>query len=191
MNILVLAGSPHGRNGDSGALARLVLERLAGGTRWLDVYSLAIAPCRGCGACLATGDCVLDAGDDMGVVVAGLRWCDVLLVASPLHFSSLSGPLICCFGRLQRFWKSGGLGGKARRGGLAVAGGSEYGNMFDPARRVAAALFATLGVEWRGMATASGTDRIAAADNPAAREQAAALAAALKTPRSPNPSAAS
>lgn len=179
MNILVLNGSPHGDRGDSAALTRMVTGRLPGETVSLFLYGMSLSPCLGCGGCRSTQSCVLDADDDMGTVVEKLRWSDVVLLASPLHFTSLSGPLVCCIGRLQRFWNSGGPGGKPRRGGLVATGGALYREMFEPARRVAAAAFVTLGVEWRGMATAGDTDRVPVAENPDALASADALAAAL------------
>lgn len=185
MNILLLNGSPHGRLGESMALARLVTDRLPGDTVCLDLYEMVVAPCRDCGACADGGRCPLDAADAMEEVTKGLSWSDVVLMASPLHFTSLSGPLVCCIGRMQRFWNSGGLNGKPRSGGLVVTGGTLYRDMFEPARRVGAAAFATLGIAWRGMAAVGNTDCVRVADNPAAQVQAAALAEALLRDRQP------
>jgi multimeric flavodoxin WrbA len=106
---------------------------------------------------------------------------DFLIAASPIHFSSLSAPLIAFFSRLQPFWPARRRGEaplprRPRQAALAVTGGSDYDGMFDPAHSVAAAAFTVLGIPFAGMAAAGGTDNRPAGDNPEALAAAAALA---------------
>jgi multimeric flavodoxin WrbA len=175
---LVLDGSPH-PNGDSMNLVRVMLAVFGGGGDFIRLYRDTPRPCRACGACASGLPCLLD--NALDGFRERLERADFLLAASPLHFSSLSAPLVAFFSRLQPFWQASRRGERIlfperRLAALATAGGSDYPNMFEPARKVAAAAFATLGIPFAGMATASGTDRLPAAQNSAALAFAAGLA---------------
>lgn len=174
---LVLNGSP--RVGGNGmALAGAFLEALGGAHTRLDLYKRAITPCVACGICHSTGVCLLP--DAMPEILDHIAGADVILVASPLHFTSLSAPVIAFFSRLQPFWNGAAqLPPRNRHGILAVTGGSRYPEMFRPARSVSAAAFKTLGVPFHGMITASGTDSVPARENSEALGEARALAASI------------
>src|SRR4030042_2413586 len=49
------------------------------------VSNLAISPCRGCGSCSKTGECIVQ--DEMQALYAKLMDCDFLAVASPIFFN--------------------------------------------------------------------------------------------------------
>ena len=158
---LVLNGSPHSA-GNTMALARLFLDSLPGDCETLSAYDSAVSPCTACGRCAVDGCCVID--DSMPRVWEKIALADCIVIASPLHFTSLTAPLVALISRWQSFWELRRLGGRGplgdkRRFGVVVAtGGSDYPNMFECARRVSLAGFATLGVEFCGMLSASGLD---------------------------------
>lgn len=156
-------------------LARIVSEGVEGEVEVVHLYDENIGPCRGCGGC-ASGTCVLK--DGMERIMRRVAQTRCLVLASPLHFTSLSGPMVGFIGRLEPWWRNGWAGGNpgdVRFGVLVVTGGSTYGNMFEPARAVAAAAFRVLGVEFSGMATAAGTDAVGVEENGAALDEAREL----------------
>lgn len=176
---LVLNGSPH-RDGNSMALADVVWKAAGHAGRVVHLYEENIMPCRGCGACAGGLCCPLS--DAMPGLLAEIARSNVMLVASPLHFSSLSAPVIAFYSRLQPYWRHGAAIGPAARpatgpdrGALVVTAGSRYDGMFRPARSVTAAMFNTLGIHFAGMVTADNTDKTSVRENAAARAEARKL----------------
>lgn len=179
---LFLNGSPHSR-GNSMALAETVSEALPGAKQTIHLYKKYIQPCRDCDNCDDSGICGGDA-DAMPEVLAEVARADFIIMVSPLHFSSLTAPLIAFISRLQPAWRSLQRGGgflppKRRLGALLVAAGSSYPDMFRPARSVALAAFNSLSIPFAGMATAADTDKIPVRDNAQAVAEARALASRL------------
>ena len=85
--------------------------------------------------------------------------------------------MVTFIGRMQVYWP--GRRGVGGCGVLLVTGGSEYGNMFVPARSVAAAVFKTLGRRFVGMAGVADTDAVGVVENDAAVADVRALANAV------------
>jgi len=160
MKAMVLNGSPHGA-GHGMRMAEWLLEDLAADVSVVNLYDAGMAPCRGCTACGGLTDCVQK--DGAAEAVAEALAADCLVLVSPVHFSSLSAPLVGFISRLQMVWGAGMADGTCavgedRPGVLLVSGGSDYPGMFEPARKVAAAAFKTMGREFTGMVCAPGTD---------------------------------
>lgn len=178
---LVLNGSPR-PDGNTMALARLFLDAMPGEREVVSAYDAAVAACTACGACAGGGPCVI--GDAMPAIGEKIARADIVAVASPLHFTSLTAPLVALISRWQSYWearRAGGdpLGGKRRLGVVIATGGSDYPAMFECARRVAAAGFVTLGIEYCGMLCVSGLDAGEKRPfSPDVRREAEALAAA-------------
>lgn len=156
----IINGSPR-PDGNTARLAQAFAERLGGPCETVFAYGLGVEACRACGKC-AGGGCAL--ADGMDRVWRGMAWADCIVLASPLHFSSLSGPLVSLIGRFQLSWQrfaqggGGALAERKRFGVLLATAGADYANMFMPARSVAAAAFVSLGVEFVGMAGIAGLD---------------------------------
>ena len=181
MRIVTLNGSPRGK-GNTMALAEAVLAAMRGEKTIIAVHAAGVLPCPACGRCAAGEGCALDGSDGMGAIRAALRGADRLIIASPLHFSSLTAPLVAMFSRLQPEWRKARSGAEAerdRKGALVVTGGSLYPNMFEAGRIVAAAVFRALGFVFAGMAAASDTDLLPAGENQPALERAGQLGLAL------------
>jgi multimeric flavodoxin WrbA len=161
LRVLVLNASPRA-DGNTMALARLLLSHLPGAHEVLSAYELAVAPCTACGACASNGVCVI--GDNMAYVWNKIAGADIIVIASPLHFTSLTAPMVALISRWESHWhfhRSGEpspLGVRRRVGAVVSTGGSDYPNMFECARRVALAGFTTLGVEMCGVLSVSGMD---------------------------------
>ncbi|MBN1120594.1 MAG: flavodoxin family protein [Anaerolineae bacterium] len=94
MKVLGISGSLN-TNGSTAYAVQHALEHLMEKgvtTRYLTVAGRDITPCDGCWACRDAGVCVYG-GDDMDEIVDSMRWCDALIVGSPVYFGLLSGPL--------------------------------------------------------------------------------------------------
>lgn len=182
---LLLNASPN-PDGHSMRLAMAVLADLPGECETVHLYQTAITPCLDCGCCSAGQPCPI--ADDMRGLVARVTEASVLLIASPLHFTSLTAPLIAFYSRLQPLWHRAAQGedqqaiaGNLQAVGLAVTGGGEYKRMFEPARAVTASVCNSLRVRFAGMATAKLTDTLSLPDNPEALAEASSLAQTLQS----------
>lgn len=159
---LVLNGSPR-TDGNSAALAAAFVNALGGPTSRVDLYRSNITPCLDCGVCRGGGSCPI--ADAVPEVLELTAAADVVVVASPLHFSSLSAPVIALFSRFQPYWHGAALPARRRRGALLVSAGSRYPDMFLAARKVAAAAFKTLRIPFHDMVAVPDTDALSAGEN--------------------------
>jgi len=94
MNIVTVIGSPHGMKGNTGQLLSRVEESLkASGAEvtQFDVTRMDVKPCRGCGACHKTGQCVIK--DDFKGIEAALLKADGIVLASPNYIFSVTAQM--------------------------------------------------------------------------------------------------
>jgi multimeric flavodoxin WrbA len=106
MRVLAINGSPHGGKGNTALILDPFLEgmREAGAeVALLYTRDLHIKPCRGCFGCWTKtpGQCVQE--DDMAGLLTRLRQADVWVLATPLYFDGLSGPLKNLMDRMTAF----------------------------------------------------------------------------------------
>ena len=101
MKTLIINGSPR-KDGDTVALINALKKHLKGDVLELNPFYDTIAPCNDCRGCWKKPMCIIR--DDMDTVYADDY--DVLVIASPLHMSSLPGPLINLASRLQMYYAS-------------------------------------------------------------------------------------
>jgi multimeric flavodoxin WrbA len=91
--ILGIAGSPH-INGNTTYSIQYALNHLANNkheTKFISLANLKISPCIGCFNCQKGRKCIFD--DDMNGIYEALRWCDVLVLGSPVYMGMVSGQL--------------------------------------------------------------------------------------------------
>ncbi len=90
--ILGICGSPR-REGNTAFALQYALDAVKGTheTRFLSVADHAVMPCTACGACAKTGVCPQK--DDMITFYDALRWCDALVIASPVFMGMVSSQL--------------------------------------------------------------------------------------------------
>lgn len=97
--IVLLDGSPR----RDSSIAHLLRELAAGAesagavAETFSVYNLHIVPCIACGPDATSGCCVFH--DDMDRVYAALEAAHALVVATPVYFDSVSGPMKLLFDR--------------------------------------------------------------------------------------------
>jgi len=101
MKTLIINGSPR-KDGNTVALIEELKKYLKGEVLELNPFYDTIAPCNDCRVCWKKPKCIIR--DDMDKVYADDY--DVLVIASPLHMSSLPGPLVNLASRLQMYYAS-------------------------------------------------------------------------------------
>lgn len=93
MNILILSGSPR-----KGGNTELLVEAFAKGAtehhqvEIVSVRDVKVNPCLGCNACFKT-DGICAQKDDMDVIYEKMSQTDMLVIASPVYFYSISAQL--------------------------------------------------------------------------------------------------
>jgi multimeric flavodoxin WrbA len=90
--VLIAVGSPRKRGNSSTLAAKLAAGAKAGGAQVETFYlhGMDIKPCTACGGCRkkAHVDCVIE--DDMQILYPKLRSADVIVIASPIYWFSVS-----------------------------------------------------------------------------------------------------
>ena len=92
MNVLGISGSPN-PNGNTSYAVRHALEFLQSegfSTRFISLAGKVIQPCIGCWNCADTRQCIYE---DMAEIYEAMRWCQGLLIGSPVYFGLVSGQL--------------------------------------------------------------------------------------------------
>ncbi len=90
--ILGISGSPKEKGNTAFAVNyALNLLKEHHETQYVSLSSKIIQPCKACGICSNTSACVLN--DDMQELYTLLRWCDVLILGSPVFMGMVSGQL--------------------------------------------------------------------------------------------------
>lgn len=110
MKVLVVNGSPRAK-GNSDILCDEFLRGAKEAGHQVEKISLRekeVYPCRACYACFKTGSCVQK--DDMANILQKFESSDVVVLASPTYFLTMSGQMKVFIDRLLPKWQS--LGGK-------------------------------------------------------------------------------
>jgi multimeric flavodoxin WrbA len=116
----------------------------------------------------------------MSLIYEALSTADRVVVASPLHFMSVTAQLKAAIDRCQCLWarkyqlKLPPIGPAKPRKGLFIAVGGRKGqSLFEPAKATVKALFAVLDIEYAGEILFAGVDEAGAIVNvPGALKQA-------------------
>lgn len=127
MKTLIWNGSPR-ENGDTASLLKAFREFLPGEVMELRAYSGDVGPCVDCRYCWENSGCCIK--DGWIEADKALRSCDSVVIASPIYFSELSGPLLSVLSRLQQYYCAGAFRGEKppfppKRGGLILVGGGD------------------------------------------------------------------
>ena len=99
MKTLIIYGSPR-RNGDSASLAHILKEHLSGEIVELHAYHDNISACIDCRHCTKHPTCTIP--DDMTLIYNDDF--DCVVIASPVHTSTLPGPLVSLSSRFQVYF---------------------------------------------------------------------------------------
>lgn len=179
MKTLIFNGSPR-RDGDTACLLREFKGALAGEVMEVSAYYSGISPCVDCRHCWKEDGCVIE--DGMQAVYRAMEEYDNIVVASPVYFSELTGPLISLMSRFQCLyigkWLRGRVyGGKRKHGALILTGGGD--GCFEPAEQMANRIFRYANAEKIGSVMSLNTNDVPACRDEEAKGQARALAREL------------
>ncbi len=157
MRVLGINGSPR-RGGNTDLLLGEVMKGAASKgaeVKTIILDDLNIAPCQHCDACLVKGKCKIQ--DDMQMVYRELELAHRIVLASPLHFMSVTAQMKAMIDRCQALWarkyvlKIPPLGNRRERKGLFVSvGGRKVANVFEPALVTIKSLFRVLDITYAG-----------------------------------------
>jgi len=181
LKVIGIAGSPR-RGGNTDLLLAEVLRGAASKgaeVKTIVLNDLNITPCQHCDACLEKGKCRIE--DDMQMVYRELEAADRIVLASPLHFMTVTAQAKAMIDRCQSLWarkyvlKQPPLGSEpGKKKGLFISvGGRRVANLFEPVLATVRALFNTLDITYAGGLLFPGVDEKGAiAKNPDALRQA-------------------
>lgn len=110
MKVLVINGSPRAKGNSDLLCDEFIRGAQEAGhqTEKISLRDMEIHPCKACYACFKTGSCVQK--DDMAEILRQAEHADVLVLASPTYFLTMSGQMKVMIDRLLPKWQ--GLGGK-------------------------------------------------------------------------------
>ena len=146
MKTLILNGSPR-RAGDTAFLLSVFEEAMGEKCQRVDAYYLDFSPCIDCRGCWKTPGCVIK--DGMSDVYRMIEESENILIASPIYFGQLTGPLISLGSRLQAYYcaeafQKRPLLKKDKKGAVLLVGGGD--GKCDCARRAASVFLSQMGV---------------------------------------------
>jgi len=158
MKVLGIYGSPR-KGGNTDQLLDKALEgaRAAGAeVNTVYVRDLQMCGCIECGGCDKTGKCVVE--DDMQRVYPLLEEADVIFLASPIFFYSVTAQVKALIDRVQAMWAKQQLEQtpdemnryKRGRGYLITVGATRGKNLFEGAQMVARYFFDALNMSYEG-----------------------------------------
>ncbi len=179
MKTVIFNGSPR-PNGDTAALIRALSAALPTAPKVIDAYRTDIRPCVDCRRCWDQVGCVIR--DGMDALYRDIAEADCIVIASPVYFSTLTGPLLSLMSRLQMFYTAGRMQGvrliqKEKVGGILLCGG---GNGRPAcAEEVARGLLRAMHASCIGTVCTHRTDTLPAAEDADILAQAEALGWAL------------
>ena len=101
MKTLIFYGSPH-LHGDTAFLVETLQKGLPGEVTLVDAYRSKIAPCKDCRYCMDKTTCSID--DEMTAIYQTIVESDLIVIASPVYFGELTGPLLSLLSRLQIYF---------------------------------------------------------------------------------------
>ena len=146
--VLAIYGSPR-KEGVTAYLQNSILENLGLSARIkkIYVYDENISPCVACGYCKQHFGCIFN--DSMTAIYDLLVTADLVTIASPVYFSSITGPLKILIDRCQVLWEREQRGESSsiyQRGYFIAAGAGSYSNMFIPSLITMRHFFNTTGL---------------------------------------------
>lgn len=155
-NILILNGSPR-INGKTNVLVKSFIEgALSNGNkiRNRDITRMNIKGCLACEACSRNGGHCIQK-DDMEIINDDFLWADVIVLASPQYWATLSGQLKVVIDRLYALQNRIGMNEFGKKSSIFIM--TSRGNYYDIALQFYS-VFQMVG--WKNLGTILGEDKI-------------------------------
>lgn len=166
--VLAIMGSQR-KNKNTDILLDAVLDGVnTGEVEIKKVYlkDLDMSPCKACAACEKTGKCIIK--DDMTEIYDDFNHSDIIIIASPLYFNTVSSLTKIMIDRCQVYWsskyvlKNPSIDRNKKRTGMfiSVGGAPERKDHFDACIPVMDLFFKAINTEYKENLFASNTDEI-------------------------------
>lgn len=163
------------------------LETAGHDVKLLHIKDYSILPCTGCESCYKTGKCVLK--DEMHVIYDAVDEAEILVLASPLYFYSVTSDLKAVMDRGQPYWertkRQKDTGGKKKMIGafLSCHGGPYEQDAFFATYKPLRMYFGSVYAEYRTNCFISETDKYPVEDRPDVLEEIRQMAIHLENGR--------
>lgn len=159
---VIINGSPR-KLGITQKMITCLSERIGGDIACISAYESAVSPCRDCRYCWDHNECAIH--DDMQEIYSLLNKADCIIIASPVYFHSVSGPLKTLIDRMQIYWAQTRREKPAikkefvKSGAFLLCGGAPaYPDQFVNSERIIRHVFKDLHVECLGGVVLPKTD---------------------------------
>ena len=159
MHTLLLNGSPHRRRHFLNCPCPDGTSR-GGEVTYMEAYRTNVSPCIDCRYCWTHPACAID--DAMQTAYRAIDCADQIVIASPIYFAELTGPLLSWASRLQFLYASRVfrhapyLTEKYRRGAVILVDGGD--GCWETAAAMGRRLLRTMGATYEDLIYYSGTD---------------------------------
>lgn len=170
MRTLILNGSPHCQ-GDTAFLIEEWKKKIPSEYYMVSAYQQKIEPCNDCRQCFVTKGCVKK--DAMVNIYREWLLSECILIASPIYFSQLTGPLLAMASRFQSIWAAQQFLEKEplpKKHGIIILTGGGQGRA-APALAGARAILSVLGAEVEGEILSLHTDSLPSREDTLALQQ--------------------
>ena len=160
MNTVVLFSSPN-KNGNTRTLLENFLDMNSNEVDMIFVFDLNVKPCIDCKYCYKSGKCFIN--DDMNDIYKKVERCDVLIIASPIYFTSFPAPLKLIIDRFQAYWSrkfisKDKLQTSRKKGVLLMTSGLKEEDTFSHCEAMTKQIFLLLNTEFSSKVYAMDTD---------------------------------
>jgi multimeric flavodoxin WrbA len=135
MKAIAINGSPHMQEGNTAMILNPFLEGMKEAGYDVEVFytmKLKIGPCNGDMSCWFKNPGICGQKDDMQMLAPKLKEADIIVWASPVYYSGLTGPLKNLMDRQLPIHVLGSLGEKKQKVVLVSTCGDWDMSMFDP-----------------------------------------------------------
>ncbi len=149
--VLGICASPRKKGNTNAILDRVLEGACAGGalTHKINLSELKFSPCLECDRTKKDGSCRIH--DGMGAVYSLVEKADVIILASPIFFGSLSAQAKMMIDRYQCLWRAkyekGTLSLKTKKGFFIAVSAAAERKFFDNAASIARNFFVTVGAK--------------------------------------------
>ncbi|MDL2212135.1 flavodoxin family protein [Erysipelotrichaceae bacterium OttesenSCG-928-M19] len=162
MKIVVLNGSPQ-KNGITKQITDYLLKNINAEITTHYAYEVNVKACIACHYCFKhPNECVIK--DDFQQIMTDFAQADVVVLASPLHFSSFTGQLLSVISRMQylfalKYEHKQEIPFKNKKGVTIITGGNDYKSMFDAIKPVDSIIYNHINAKKRQRLLIKATDQ--------------------------------
>lgn len=181
MKTLVLFGSAR-QKGNTKDLLNAFLENLDGEIEFIDAYKTHVEPCRDCRYCWHTRGCSIK--DGMQEIYKKVDEADNIVLASPVYFHSVPGPMKILIDRFQVYWagnvRKDHPEENTKKGVILMVGGAPpFEDQFDACEAVLKTVLKDFAAECVGVIAYPHTDKNPVCNNEELKLEAKNLAKRL------------